>query len=237
MRVSRDTGKQDCLILDFTVSRKSGLKRFPQLYSLVNDLGICKVRATQPRLRGLLMPASTSKKARTDGEQRGVGNGKTSASGGGRKDDVAGQKRIPAEINVINNEKLGLTPGNKAKAQELCKRLLGITGADRQVTGREIRLGEPLAAKSSKIEGAEARRVVDGGGGEEKRAEKAVDIAAGGGRASGGGRKDGGAEGELHVEISPTSSQASSQVVTPEGSTQNQKRKRELLDDEVIWLE
>lgn len=237
MRVSRDTGKQDCLILDFTVSRKSGLKRFPQLYSLVNDLGICKVRATQPRVRGLLMPASTSKKARTDEEQRGVGNGKTSASGGGRKDDVAGQKRTPAEINVINNEKFGLTPGDKAKAQELCQRLLGITGADRQVTGGEIRLGEPLAAKTSKSKGAEARRVVDGGGGEGKRVEKAIDIAAGGGRAAGGGTKDGRAEGELHVENSATSSQTGNHVTTPEGSTQNQKRKRELYDDEVIWLE
>ena len=51
MRISKETDKEDCLIIDFTVSSKSGLKRFPELYALVNDLGSSKARATKPRAK------------------------------------------------------------------------------------------------------------------------------------------------------------------------------------------
>ena len=53
MRISKFTDKQDCLIVDFTVSAKSGLKRFPELYALVTDLGSTKVRAMNPRAKKL----------------------------------------------------------------------------------------------------------------------------------------------------------------------------------------
>lgn len=53
MRISKETDKQDCLIVDFTVSAESGLKQFPELYRLVTDLGSAKVRAMNPTAKKL----------------------------------------------------------------------------------------------------------------------------------------------------------------------------------------
>jgi hypothetical protein len=80
MRVSRETDKKDCLILDFTVSSKSGLKRFPELYALVDDLGVSKARATKPRPKKYVKPALKPKRPVTpqdeesDDDERAAGN-------------------------------------------------------------------------------------------------------------------------------------------------------------------